>query len=64
MRMNEHGFGRKGLRQNFRTCEPGFSSHCDVIGSDKLRRRLIKIYDELVWNVVLKDFIGNFVRKL
>ena len=24
MRMTEHGFGRKGLRQNFRTCEPGF----------------------------------------
>ena len=40
-----------------------FSSHCDVIGSDKLRRRLINIY-ELIWNVVLKDFIGNFVKKL
>ena len=26
MRMNEHGFGRKGLRQNFRTCEPGYGS--------------------------------------
>ena len=24
MRMTEHGFGRKGLRQNFRTCEHGF----------------------------------------
>ena len=31
MRMNEHGFGRKGLRQNFRTYEPGLSdsfAHC------------------------------------
>ena len=41
-----------------------FSSHCDVISSNKLRCCLINIYDELVWNVVLKDFISNFVKKL
>ena len=40
------------------------SSHGDVIGSDKLRRRLINIYDELVRNIVLKDFIGNFMKKI
>ena len=41
-----------------------FSSYCEVIGSDKLQRRLINIYDEFAWNVVLKDFIDNFVKKL
>ena len=41
-----------------------FSSHCDVIVSDKLRCRFININDELVWNVLLKDFIGNFVKEL
>ena len=40
------------------------SHHCDVISNNKLRCCLINIYDELVWNVVLKDFIGNFVKKL
>ena len=45
-------------------CTFSFSSYCDVTGSDKLRRRLINIYDELVWNVVLKDYIGNFVKNL
>ena len=41
-----------------------FTSHCDIIGSKKLWRRLINIYDELIWNVKLKDYIGNFVKKL
>ena len=31
MRMNEHGFGRKGLRQNFRTCEPGLKDSFSVL---------------------------------
>ena len=26
MRMDEHGFGRKGLRKNFRAYEPGYGS--------------------------------------
>ena len=41
-----------------------FGRHSDVICCDKFGWCLVNIYDELIWNVVLNDFIGNFIKKL